>query len=143
MPLDVPSPLAALIQWLLADADIIAAVVQRVYGPELPKEEAADQPRKVLVVKYGSGPAPRYGCAQLGSKIIEVWAYGGSTGEADLLSLLVYQKLKFELRRKVVNNTLLHNAVPLNQPVSFRDPNTNSPVQMQSFSLLAAETATS
>ena len=142
MPLDIPDPIAALIQWLLADSDVSTAVSNRVYGPELPEQETKNQPRAALVIKSGAGQMLPRGCARLGDPIIEAWAYGASTGEINTISLLVYQKLKFELVRQEINNTLLHSAVPINQPVSFRDPNTNTPARMQSFQLLAAETAT-
>ena len=142
MPLTVPDPIAAMIVWLLADADIALAVGTRVYGVELPKEETPGQPQKSIVVKPGAGPMVRMGCARLGARVMEFWAYGGSPGEAGALSLLVYQKLKFELDRVDINNTLIHDAVPVSQGVALRDPDTNWPFQMQSFQITVAETAT-
>lgn len=140
MAFDVPDPLKALREWLLADVDIAAAVGTRVYLLELPKEETVNMEQGVIVLKESSGPMPRVGCARLGSPPIEVWCYGISYGAARTLAMGVYQKLKF-LSRVTAANTLIHSVVPFGGRVSMRDPDTKWPFTMQSFQLTAAETA--
>lgn len=140
MAFDVPDPLAALKEWLLADADINTAVGTRVYLLELPKEETPNMEQGAIVIKESSGPMPRVGCARLGTSPIEVWCYHVSYGAARALAMGVYQKLKF-LSRVTARNTLIHSVVPLGGRVSMRDPDTKWPFTMQSFQLTAAETA--
>ncbi len=137
----VPDPLVAVRLFLLGLTDITDLVGTKIYTLELPKEATPDMKTGAIVVKAGAGPMPAVGCAKLGTSTAEVWSYGVSPQAARNISLVVYDKLKF-LHREVSNNTLLHDVVPVNAAINFRDPNGDWPVQMQSYRITAAETAT-
>ena len=50
-----PDAVAALVAYLRGDAEVAALVVGRVYGAELPPQEAAQMPRKAVVVAASGG----------------------------------------------------------------------------------------
>lgn len=137
----VPDPLVAVRKYLLTITAITDIVVAKVYTLELPREVTSDMPVAALVVKASPGSMPGVGCAKLGTSNLEVWAYGVSPQAARNLSLVVYEQLKF-LHRVVSNNTLIHDVIPVNAAINFRDPNGDWPIQMQTYRITAAETAT-
>jgi len=138
--MSVPNPVVALRTMLLADAGVSAIVGTDVFGVELPKDITPNMPKAALVIKPGAGGMPGMGCARLGGSNIEFWSYGADPLEAYTLALAAYEALKF-FNRVVFDNTLLHNAVPLTTGISFRDDETDWPVQMQPFLVMVGETA--
>ena len=137
----IPDPLVAVRIFLLAESDITDLVGQRVYTLELPKEVTGDMATGAVVIKAGPGSMPGVGCAKLGTSNADVWSYGVSPQAAREISLVVYDKLKF-LHRVVSNDTLIHDVIPVNAAINFRDPNGDWPIQMQTYRITAAETAT-
>ena len=137
----LPDPLAAVVSFLNADAGVIAQVAGRVYGAELEDSETVNMPRKAVVVKPTPGAGFRVGYMEIGSNNYDIWCFGASPHEAGQVRLAVYEALKF-LNREEANNTLLHWAQEIGGVMSLRDPDTDWPVQLQTFQVLAAEVAT-
>ncbi len=139
--MSIPDPLEAVRVFLAANAGVSAQVGTRVYGTELDDSETVNMPRKAIVVKPTGGAGFGTGYMPLGTNNIDVWCFGGGPYEAGEVRLAVYEALK-ELNRQIANNTLLHWARESGGAVSFRDPDTDWPVQLQTFQVLAAEVAT-
>ena len=78
---------------------------------------------------------------EIGTNNYDIWCFGASPHEAGQVRLAVYEALKF-LNREEANNTLLHWAQEIGGVMSLRDPDTDWPVQLQTFQVLAAEVAT-
>ena len=134
-----PDPIAALVALLLADVgDLQALVGTRVYGYELDVPETKSQARAAVVIQPAPGPANAKGCMRLGTINIDVFCYGANPTEAGIVRLAVYEIFKFTIRQ-VFAETLLQSIVALTSGTYMRDKDTNWPLMMQSFSVLANE----
>ena len=139
--MSIPDPISALVAFLTADAGVAALVVGRVYGVELDSDETPNQPRNAVLVKPVPAAGMRVGYMALGSNSYDIWCLGPDPYQAGQVRLAVYEALKL-LNREISNDTLLHWAQEIGGVISFRDPDTDWPVQMQTFQVLVAEVAT-
>ncbi len=128
--------IAALVALLKADGDIAAAVGTRVFGGELPAEEAAAMPRKALVLE------PSGGSSLTGRSFIEhdtsrfdLFAYGATPREAGALADLAGLALR-NARRGVRAGVLIHWVQPAGGSSSGRDPSLAWPRAFRSFQVL-------
>lgn len=143
----IPDPTAAVVAFLIADTGVASQVTDpatsevRVYGAELEEDQVVNMPSKAIVVKPAPSAGLRVGYMRIGTNSYDIWCFGASPFEAGEVRLAVYEALKF-LNREVANDTLLHWAQETGGAMSFRDPDTDWPVQLQTFQVLAAEVAT-
>jgi hypothetical protein len=108
--------------FLLADAGVQAilsptAADVRVFGIELPQAEAAEMPRKAIVIKRISGAGGLGGRLQLESGYLDLVCYGETPLEASRLRGAVRDALR-ECIRVVVDQTLLHSFEPATAPTT-------------------------
>ena len=138
--MSMPNPIAALVAMLLADTgDLDALVGERVYGYELDIDETDNQARAAVVIQPAPGGASPQGCMRLGVTNVDIFCYGADPLNADTVRLAVLEILKFTLR-VVFAETLIHSMTPRTTPMYMRDKNTNWPLVMQSYSIMASET---
>lgn len=114
-----PDPLIALVDYLAADSDVASLSGSRVFGAELPGEEADDMPRAAVVVQDAGGQGNR-GEMHVYNWRVDVFAYGADLQEAKQLQLACIGALN-RIRRVVVNNTILYSASGTG-PYPGRDP---------------------
>lgn len=139
--MSIPDPIAAVVAFLAADAGVAAQVAGRIFGTELDPSETASMPRKAVLVKPVPAAGMLVGYMALGTNSYDIWCFGTDPYQAGQVRLAVYEALKL-LNREIANNTLLHWAQESGGAVSFRDPDTDWPVQLQTFQVLTAEVAT-
>ncbi len=136
----VADHLTALATILKADATLAALVGIRVFGGDLPREEAPSMARKCLVVKSAGNPGG------LGSaddvRVVEirydVISYGETPWEADRVRRAAYTVFK-ELARKTQSSIVFHRALHSGGPIQARDQDTDWPFVLDSWDVLAAE----
>lgn len=133
--------LKALVDLMLADVPVAALVGTRVYGQEIPRSEASSTPRKLMILRYASG-AGNNDYVELTEPAVDMICYGETPQAADQVRRAGHDVMK-TLTRKVQSSVLLHRANQLNGPIPFRDPDTDAPASMNSYSVLAAEQAIS
>ena len=138
-----PDPIEALVEYLKTDTDLTGLVTHNstvsVYGVELDEDETPNMPRQAVVIKPAGGGAIPVAYQNYGDILVNALCYGATVYEAGQVRRAVHSALK-QMTVNVTNNTLLHWARPAGGPVSFRDPDTDWPVQMQAFQVMAAET---
>jgi hypothetical protein len=129
----------ALRTFLKADSAVATASSGRVYGQELPRTENPSMPRAAVVLKAAGGMG---GLAylRLRNRRVDVDCYGATMREAEQLYVVVSDCLK-QMRRNVTSSVLIHSADISSDGVSARDPETDWPMCVGSFQVLAAETA--
>lgn len=135
----IPDILGALLLYLRAQPEITALTNTRIYGIELPASEAQHMPRACLVVRFAGGVGPPYGVALMTPRV-DVWHYGSSPSQAQELWRRVYTALN-AMSREVQNGTLLHAAQESMGPMSTREPDTDWPVVLESWQILASTVA--
>lgn len=142
-----PDPIQAVVEYLAADSDLAALITHSgtvsVYGIELDAAETENMPRQAVVIKPAGGGAIPVAYQRYGDILVNALCYGDTPFEAGEVRRAVHTALKHLLPTVTANNTLLRWANPAGGPVSFRDPDTDWPVQMQAFQVMAAETAVS
>lgn len=135
--------LKAIIDILKADAGITTLVGTRVFGVELPQAEAASMPRKAIVVKPSGGgtfPVGSRDYVEHSAMRIDVFSYGETPFEAGRVRREVYDVLK-QLRRTVINSTLVHWVNSAGGLIHLRDVDTDWPVVFESHEVFFAERA--
>lgn len=130
----------AIVAMLKADTALSAAVSSRVYGGELPKAQITDMPRAAVVVSRAGGGFIGGGYQDYGDLRINVACYADTPRAADIIYGLVHDALK-QMRRGVWSETLLHWANVSSEGVTGRDPDTDWPVCLSSWQVLASEVA--
>lgn len=138
MPAD---PVAAVVAYLSSDDAVSARVGSRVFGGELPRREAKNMPRECVLLKPAGGGLLGTADQEYGDTRLDVDCYGETPHEAWLLYLDVAAALK-GLRRGVHAGTLLHWARPSTRGTLARDPDTDWPIAVCSWQVLAAEQST-
>lgn len=133
----IQDPYAAVVQYLKDRAAIAALVSARVYGIELPKKEAVNQPRKVIVCRAAGG-ASAASYVKLNDFRMDFWCYGETPFQAMKVLRTCHDVMK-QLERSVTLSTLLHNAVQSGGPVTFRDPDTKWPVALETWMVTVSE----
>lgn len=133
------NPLAALVAYLRADADVAALVGVRVFGRELPRAETDAMPRQAVVLKRAGGGLLGRGYQEYGDIRVDVYCYGATGLEADELHDEVRAALKHRLRATVAAGVLLHWARPSSDGSSGREPDTDWPLTVSSWQLLSSD----
>ena len=129
---------AAIVAFLLADADISSEVDGRGFGGELPADEAAWMPRKAFVVRASGGASLTGGSfAEVDTQRLDVLTYGATPAEAGALNDLIALKLR-RMQRAVVMQTLIHWVKSAGGYSSGREPETEWPRTFRSFQVLHA-----
>ncbi len=129
---------AAIIAFLLADADVITEVGIRVYGDELPREDTDSMERKAVVVASAGGSPPGYAASSLPleAQRLDLFSYGGTPFEAEKVRRAVYGALK-SIDRVKKSNVLIHWANPAGGVAAGRDPDGDWPFKWDSWQVLA------
>ncbi len=138
-----PDPVEALVVYLRADAEVAAMVVGRVYGAELPPQEAAQMPRKAVVVTAAGGGATGPGARSylpLGTVRMDVRCYGETQYEAMKVWRAVHRALK-RLGRQVQGQALVHAVYEEAGPLQTREPEVGWPLVLSVWEALVAEMA--
>lgn len=126
-------PIAALIDFLQADATISALISTRVYGLELPKADADDMPRQAIVINAAGGIDESSFIAAFKIRL-DMFCYGETPQEAWETYLTMKTVLK-QMDRNLINSTLLFSAIHSAGPFSSRDQNTDWPVTIDTWIL--------
>jgi hypothetical protein len=135
MPAD---PIAALMALLKADAATAAIAGARVFGGELPEDEAAFMPREAIVVAMSGGVSMTAGSfVEHDTQRIDLFAYGATPREAEQLAATAALALR-RARRAVWADTLIHWIQPAGGAAAARDPDAAWPRAFQSFQVFHA-----
>ena len=135
----IQDPIAAVMQYLKDDSGIAALVSARVFGLELPKDEASSMPRKAIVCKVAGGASPA-SYLKLNDFRIDFFCYGETPFEAMKILRTLHDVMK-QLERSVKLSTLMHDAIQSGGPTAFRDPDTDWPIALETWMVSVAEVA--
>lgn len=131
----------------MAEADIIGAIVKRleaatevatltegrIYGGELPAEEAVRMPRPAVVIRPAGGASLTAGTfSQHDTQRFDLLAYAATPAEANRLARTCRLDLA-SLRRRVVSGCLIHWIERAGGFTAGRDRDAAWPVAFQSF----------
>lgn len=133
--------IAALAVILKADAAIAALVGARVFGIELPAEEAVSMPRKAIVLRPAGGTSPIGGYAKHTGQRVDVISWGETPYEADRLAgeaFVALQQLRRQAASLASSRVLIHSADPAGGRFALRDAETNWPASTQPFQIFFA-----
>lgn len=131
--------MAALIVHLKAQSIVSDIAAQRVFGMELPPEEAESMPRHAVVLQPAGGASPGYTTTlPLNAMRVDAFSYGPTAYEARRLSRAVRAVMK-GIERTKVGTVLLHWATPAGGLVDERDPQARWPRVFESFSIMGSE----
>lgn len=127
---------ASLVALFSEDADFAAASGGRVFGGELPADEAAQMPRRCLVVKASGGVSP-FGDSylRLDAQRVDLSAFGPTVADASAL-LGLAGELLFPIQRQVSAGVLLHSVASAGGFWTGRDPQFDWPRAWRSFQVL-------
>jgi hypothetical protein len=134
----IAGQLEALLALLAADSDTSAQISGRAYVAELPPAQTVSMPRNAIVLKLSGGPADG-SYLNYGQTRVDVWNYGSTPFEATKTQRASHACLK-AICRAFQNNVLIHGATRSSGPISFRTPDTDWPVVVESWLVSAAET---
>lgn len=138
-----PDAVVALVAYLRADTQVAALAAGRVYGAELPPQEAAQMPRKAVVVTAAGGGTTGPGARSylpLGTVRVDVRCYGETQYEAMKVWRAVHGALK-RLGRCPQGEALLHAAYEEAGPLQTREPEVGWPLVLSVWEALVAEMA--
>lgn len=131
-------PVAGVVAYLKADAGMAALLGTRVFGGELPADEAQFMPRKALVVKPSGGISLTAGShAEHDTGRFDLFGFGETPHEAARVADAGALAMK-RLRRSVWAGTLLHWAQSAGGASSGREPGTEWPRSFRSYQLFYA-----
>ena len=134
-PADLIGGLVAL---LAADASIAALVAARVFGGELPAEEAEHMPRKALIVPPAGGISLTGGSyVEHDTSRVDLFGYGATQREANRVvdtAAIVMRRIQ----RSISAGVLIHWAQPAGGAMAGRDPTLGWPPAFQSFQVFHA-----
>ena len=134
----IPNPIAAIIDFLQADARVTTVMAARVFGAELPPDEVSNMPRECAVIKVSGGPGSDMGYMKTNRNRYEIRTYGRTPLLAWDAHLAVHDALK-QMVPNVTNSTKLNNAIQVQGPMQLRDPDVNWPFVLSSYSISASE----
>lgn len=131
----------AIVDLLKADAGVAALCGTRVFGGELPPDEASSMPRCAIVVQP-SGGVPFQPAARLNAEAqrLDVVAYGATPYEAATLRGRC-ARLLVALVRRVSAGVVVHWVQPAGGYLASRDRDGQWPYAFQSFQALFSEEA--
>lgn len=135
--MDEPTDLlAALVELLKADAATAAIVDERVFGGELPEDEARHMPRGAIVIAASGGTSLTGGSfAEHDTQRVDLFAYAGTIRAAAQLRGMAALALR-RARRGVWAGCLIHSINPAGGESAARDPDTAWPRAFQSFQVM-------
>lgn len=135
---------AAVIAFLLADADVITQVADRVYGDELTRDESGNILGKSVVVSPSGGSPPSYtqGTLPVEAQRLDLICYGETGFEAEAVRRAVFGALK-DIDRTKIAGVLIHWANPAGGVATGRDPDTDWPFKWDSWQVLTDTRAAS
>lgn len=134
----IPDHINALADVLKADADVAALVGTRVYGGELPNADNVFMPRACVTLTPAGGVADRFGYVDLAEPRVDVRCFGSTPHQSYAVHRAVHGVLK-NMRRNVQGDTMLHSARIEASASTLRDPDTEWPMTLSSWQVLASE----
>ena len=132
----------AVIALLAGDPDILTMVGldsngrPRVYGEEMPRGAAQEQPRFAIVIKRVPGSSSKERELERGT--VEIANFGPSKMEADRLRRASHDVFN-DTTREVHENVLLHDFDLVSGAQSLRDAEAGWPLVRESWEFLASE----
>ncbi|WP_339745565.1 DUF3168 domain-containing protein [uncultured Maricaulis sp.] len=130
--------IGAVLALLKADAPVAAVVGARVFGSELPKDEAASMPRPAIVVKPSGGLSNAQGSdVQHDTQRFDLVAYGATPNGADALRTKCRRALT-DCKRRVIEGALIHWIGVAGGFSAGRDRHAGWPYAFQSFQIYFA-----
>ena len=133
--------IGAMVALLKAQSAVSNLVVDRVFGIELPDEEAASMPRKAIVIRPAGGVSPVGGYVKHTAARFDFICWGETPFEADRLSRAVFNTLKAARRQTVSVEgvpVLIHWIEDAGGRLAIRDSDTNWPAATQAFQIFHA-----
>lgn len=136
--MSIADPIAALLALLADDAAVAGLVDTRVFGGEVPGDEAKHMPRKALVVAPSGGSSLTGGSyAEHDTSRVDLFGYGATQQEANQV-LAAAALVMRRIRRTVSANVLIHWAQPAGGSTGGRDAALAWPRAFQSFQVFHA-----
>lgn len=134
--------IAGLIAVLKADAGVAALAGERIFGEELPEDQAQHMPRPCVVLQPSGGAPGGGGYMKHTAQRVDALSYGRTRGEASQLRRAVFACLK-QLRRVTAETSaggvLIHWVEDAGGYLTGRDPDADWPIAFQSFQAFYAE----
>lgn len=137
----IADPITTLRAYLVTQTTVTDVVTTRVFGEELPGDEAQNMPREAIVLAT-SGGRVRLGAASnmdVGNYSIAVRCYHKTLYEARALDRIVYEAMMAINRWAVVGQGGLHYAVQDSGPFVMRDPDTDWPFALSTYNVMTGE----
>lgn len=106
--MSLPDPIAALVEYLAADAVVAALVTGRVYGESIPRDQASAMPRAAVLLTPAGGSGLR-SFSKFFYQVVDVRTYGATAIEAEQLQLACLDALR-GLERSVHQTAVLYRA---------------------------------
>lgn len=128
-----PDPLAALVGYLLADADVAGLAGTRIYGGELPDESSQPTLPPTVVLQDAGGRYPRSNSQQY-TALVDVRSYAPTPIETKQLDLACTTALN-RLARTIVNGTVLFSAIKEDGPRPGRSQTSLWPFSLSVWSI--------
>ncbi|RKR03574.1 tail completion protein gp17 [Maricaulis maris] len=123
---------------LKADAPVAAVLTTRVFGGELPPDEARHMPRPAVVIRPSGGVSSAQGSnVQHDTQRFDLVAYGATPSKADSLRRKCRRALT-NVERLTVAGALIHWIQPAGGFSSGRDGDADWPYAFQSFQIYHA-----
>lgn len=130
--------ITALRDLLAGNGDVAALAGDRVFGVELPADEAGFMPRNCVVIKPSGGVSLAAGTfLEHDTPRIDVFSYGSTPFEAEALRRICRRAL-VNVRRRVVSGCLIHWIEPAGGFSAERDPDAAWPRAFQSYQVFHA-----
>lgn len=130
--------LAAAILLLKADVEVALLVDTRVYGEEVPPEEASEMPRAAILLRSAQNAAGYGGYARIEVMGIDAYCFGETPAQAEEVRRAVHEAFK-QANRVIFEETLLHSFDQIGSTRAQRDPDTLWPYSLSSWRTLASE----
>jgi len=135
----ITNTIAGLVSILNADAELTALVGTRVFGFRLPKTEAANMPRKAVVISPAGG-TDAGGFLPYRTLRLDIFCYGETAFESDKVSREVNNTM-YNLPRTKNGDRLIFNAQQESGPNFAVDPDTDWPVSWETWAVTASKVA--
>jgi hypothetical protein len=134
LELGVGDAVAAVVEYLGADATIaeVTGSGDRIFGWELPDDQAQSMPRAALVISDAGGFHDGLPEAMDRSRI-DVRAYGATLDEAKRLAVLVRLRLKALTKWTSSLGLVLHAPLPAGGYIPLREPAGGWPLVLRSY----------
>jgi len=137
----IPNPITALVAFLKDDAEVTTQAGTKVFGAELPPDEAVNMPQKCIVIQAAGGPVgPGRSRIRYNVIRIDVKGYGTTPETAWDVYQAAYDALK-QLVPTKQGPALLYDASVAGGPLQLRDANLEWPMVLGSFDVSVSEVA--